>query len=264
MLEHRQGTVPHPPLHGGSTCDAQYQFRIYGGAPEYAHAVYQVADACAVSGVAAALATIDVDTAVGCVLRCGRDPRCRSWHWSRRSDQGGPCVLYGAADAPTFIYRSGPAVRLCGRREACEAGYVYRAGSLPGAGQVAGKGGGAAVSSCSQCAALCSSEAKCGAYECSASAWRCDLNYARDPTDAPARDSMFCAKGMARRGGAGTGRAHQRGGGACRSRPGARGSKGRDSSTFRNLGIPPPPSRAPNLRAPRPNPRRGVLEGDGG
>ena len=76
----------------------------------------------------------------------------------------------------------------------CSGVYYEQIGDIPGFGSVDGKGGGHSVLSCDDCAEMCSSTSKCKSYECSHTAWRCNLNSAADPTRAAYGDYNFCTK----------------------------------------------------------------------
>jgi len=77
----------------------------------------------------------------------------------------------------------------------CPAGYVAKSGDIPGWGRVGNKGGGQRVSSCRNCASLCTTEAACLSYECSPTERKCNLNTARSPTHPSYKDYVFCSRG---------------------------------------------------------------------
>jgi hypothetical protein len=78
----------------------------------------------------------------------------------------------------------------------CPAGYneTDGGGDIPGWGDVNGKGGGATVTSCGECAAWCSSESTCQSFECSPSQLKCNLNTQPVPTTQGYQDFRFCSK----------------------------------------------------------------------
>jgi len=85
-------------------------------------------------------------------------------------------------------------IRFTGIEQACAIGYESIVGDIAGWGSIHGKGGGQSVASCQECADLCDYEGTCGSYECSTTMLRCNLNVARQPTQEPHQDYIFCSK----------------------------------------------------------------------
>ena len=80
--------------------------------------------------------------------------------------------------------------------QTCADGYTNVHGHIAGTGVVNSRGGGEAVSSCADCAALCTAEEGCKSYACSPSDFKCNLNGPGEITSPwDHRDYALCLKG---------------------------------------------------------------------
>jgi len=74
----------------------------------------------------------------------------------------------------------------------CALGYTEKPGDVGGWGSINGKGGGQSVADTDACAALCSSEPTCNAYEFSQTELKCNLNTESTPTGGAYKDYHYC------------------------------------------------------------------------
>ena len=99
------------------------------------------------------------------------------------------CVLLG------YVHRYRNIIQCFCFGTACEPGYTWRDGDIPGMGAVNGQGRGKFVQSCRQCAELCSNDASCLSYECSPTQRKCNLNDNVRYSGESYLDYELCVKG---------------------------------------------------------------------